>query len=354
MRSIAFYLPQFHPIPENNAWWGSGFTEWTNVAKARSLQRGHRQPDLPGELGFYDLRVPEIRSQQAALAREYGIDGFCYWHYWYAGKRLLERPFNDVLKSGQPDFPFCLAWANHSWTALWVGQPGRILIEQTYPGIEDERAHFECLLPAFKDPRYIRIHGKPLFFIFKMQDFPDPEGFSIRWNQWAREAGLPGLWLAEKRVSPEGPTAGFSSSTYNIPDLMVRRLKQSSLEKLWDRIRQKYLGSPRVFSFKRLVENEMNRPLLKHEWPVVMPNWDNTPRSGKRGLVGLHPSPAIFRKWVTHAARQLADRHPEERILCVRSWNEWAEGNYMEPSAFWGRAFLEAFKAGLEDAKDTQ
>ena len=145
-RVIAFYLPQFHPIPENDEWWGPGFSEWRNVAKARPLFRGHYQPRIPGELGFYDLRVPETRWAQAELARTHGVEGFCYWHYWFAGRRILERPFNEVLRFKEPDFPFCLAWANQTWTGIWHGLRDKILIEQTYPGRQDYLAHFQALL----------------------------------------------------------------------------------------------------------------------------------------------------------------------------------------------------------------
>src|SRR3954453_14122667 len=146
-RVIAFHLPQFHPIAENDEWWGRGFTEWTNVAKAQPLFRGHEQPRLPADLGFYDLRVPETRKHQAALARAAGIEGFCYWHYWFGnGRRILERPFAEVLEAGEPDFPFCLAWANQSWTGIWHGNPKSVLMHQEYPGREDEAAHFELCL----------------------------------------------------------------------------------------------------------------------------------------------------------------------------------------------------------------
>jgi lipopolysaccharide biosynthesis protein len=166
-RAIALYLPQFHPIPENDEWWGKGFTEWTNTAKAKPVFRGHYQPHVPADLGFYDLRVPETREAQTALARRYGIEGFCYYHYWFAGRRILERPFDAVLHSGTPDFPFCLCWANATWAGVWYGEPNRVLIKQTYPGQADHEAHFRALLPAFKDPRYIRVDGKPVFLIFQ-------------------------------------------------------------------------------------------------------------------------------------------------------------------------------------------
>ena len=155
-RLISFYLPQFHPIPENDRWWGRGFTEWTNVTKAKPLFKGHYQPRLPADLGYYDLRLPEVREAQAELARNAGIEGFCYYHYWFGGKQLLEQPFNEVVASGKPDFPFCLCWANQTWTGVWYGAPHRTLVEQTYPGREGHRRHFLALRRAFLDERYLR------------------------------------------------------------------------------------------------------------------------------------------------------------------------------------------------------
>ena len=194
VRTIAFYLPQFHPVPENDAWWGKGFTEWTNVARATPLFEGHYQPHVPADLGFYDLRLPEAREAQAALARQYGIEGFCYYHYWFGnGRRILERPFDEVLASGKPDLPFCLCWANQSWSGVWYGAPNRILLEQTYPGDDDARAHFALLLKALNDPRYIRVDGKPLLLIFDVARLPAPSHLTRLWRQCAEEAGLPGL-----------------------------------------------------------------------------------------------------------------------------------------------------------------
>ena len=187
-RVIAFYLPQFHPIPENDKYWGKGFTEWTNVAKARPLFKGHYQPHIPADLGFYDLRLPEIREQQAELASEAGIEGFCYWHYWFGnGKQLLERPFNEVVASGKPNFPFCLAWANHDWTtATWKkGMKGGMIAEQLYLGKEDHIQHFNTLLPAFKDERYIRVDGKLLFLIYDPYRFEHVEEFIETWHKLA-------------------------------------------------------------------------------------------------------------------------------------------------------------------------
>ena len=194
--SIAFYLPQYHPCEENNIWWGKGFTEWTNVAKAKPLFYGHKQPNIPSELGFYDLRLEEVRIAQAELAKQAGISAFCYWHYWFGnGKRLLERPFNEVISSKNPDFPFCLAWANHSWYAKTWDKKGtkKLLIEQTYPGKDDFIAHFNELLPAFKDKRYLKYGNKPIFVVFKPLDI-EFDYISL-WNDLAIKNGFDGVYF---------------------------------------------------------------------------------------------------------------------------------------------------------------
>jgi hypothetical protein len=196
VRLIAFYLPQFHPIPENDDWWGKGFTEWRNVVQAKPLFPGHYQPHLPADLGFYDLRVPETRQAQADLAREYGIHGFCYYHYWFKGRRLLERPFNEVLTSGQPDFPFCLCWANESWTRAWDGQSGVILMKQEYSE-EDDYQHIRWLSNVFRDKRYIRYEGKPLFLVYRVRDLPNPLQTTEIWRNEARRAGIGELSCAK-------------------------------------------------------------------------------------------------------------------------------------------------------------
>src|SRR5215475_4957626 len=180
-RLVAFYLPQYHPIPENDEWWGTGFTEWTNVVSAKPVFAGHYQPHLPADLGFYDLRLPEVRQAQADLARNHGIHGFCYYHYWFQGRRLLRRPFDEVLRSGQPDFPFCLCWANENWTRVWDGSDKKLLIEQTYSA-DDDLAHIRWLAPAFRDPRHIRVEGKPLFLVYRARKLPDPLRTTSLWR----------------------------------------------------------------------------------------------------------------------------------------------------------------------------
>ncbi len=342
-RLIAFYLPQYHPIPENDEWWGPGFTEWTNTAKARPLFAGHIQPHLPGDLGFYDLRLAETRADQAKLARRYGVEAFCYYHYWFGGRRILERPFQEVLRSGEPDFPFCLCWANESWSGIWHGLPKKLLIEQKYLGQEEARAHFDTLLEAFRDPRYLRIHGKPLFVVYNPTGLPDPKVMTAWWRQWAQEAGLPGLYLVGS-----GDQASFDPKALGFDAAFNTYLPNVRRDVGWQHPRQKFLyllqrarGRPSVFDYERLMASIFPDPFPADRIPVAIPNWDNTPRSGIRGRVLQGATPGLFRQHLTRAMQLVAKRPAEERIVFLKSWNEWAEGNYLEPDREYGRQWLE-------------
>jgi lipopolysaccharide biosynthesis protein len=341
-RVLAFYLPQYFPIPENDRWHGKGFTEWTNVAKAKPMFRGHYQPILPSELGFYDLRVPETREAQADLAREYGVEGFCYWHYWFGdGKRILERPFKEVLESGKPDFPFCLAWANASWTGIWYGMQSHELLEQKYLGEADDRRHFELVLEAFKDKRYTRVDNKPLFFIFDPADHPYLSDFMALWQHLAKEAGLEGVYFVGATYD-DNDLPGFDATARLDPFEMPR---QSRFTKLWALFKQRFLGHPRrVIPYEDVMNCLDKRELRPNELPVITPNWDNTARSGMRGsvLTGAHPD--MFEKVIRSTLKKVEKRPAEERIIFVEAWNEWAEGNYLEPDRKFGRGFLEAIQ----------
>ena len=345
-RLIAFYLPQFHPIPENDQWWGKGFTEWTNAARAKPLFRGHYQPHLPADLGFYDLRVPETRAAQAEMARAYGVEGFCYYHYWFAGKRILERPFDEVLKSGDPDFPFCLCWANQTWTGIWHGAPNRVLIEQTYPGEADHRAHFEALLPAFRDPRYIRVDGKPLFVLYQPHEIPDAPSALRLWRDMARRAGLPGLYIVGNDVGRQTPSElGLDALTaYQLPP---RRPWVSRREPIkWLKRRYElWAGEPTVYRYEDVLPTLLPPEMPGVEnFPCMIPNWDNTPRSGKNGLVLHESTPELFRRHALQAYERVRKREPEHRIVFIKSWNEWAEGNYLEPDRKFGHEYLEVLR----------
>ena len=353
-RLLAFYLPQFHPIPENDEWWGRGFTEWTNVTRAKRLFFGHDQPRVPTDLGYYDLRVPEARAAQAELARQHGIEGFCYWHYWFAGRRILERPFNEVLASGEPRFPFCLGWANDSWTGIWHGSPDRVLLEQTYPGPADEERHFHAVLPAFTDPRYVTVEGKPLFLIYKPYRLPEPERFIAHWQGLAARAGLPGVyfvahvndmrWPAKERgfdaICPHNP----GITTYHVFNRKILALDKharrftglSSMELYW-RIR----GGPKLMNYREYVRLALpSLPFDTDAYPCVVPNWDNTARCGEAGYVLTDATPELFRLHLQEAIAQVRHRAADKRILFIKSWNEWGEGNYLEPDQKFGRGYL--------------
>ena len=354
-RLIAFYLPQFHPTPLNDESWGKGFTEWTNVTRAKPLFPGHHQPDLPSDLGFYDLRLAEVRQAQADLAREYGIEGFCYWHYWFGnGRRMLERVFNDVLESGRPDFPFCLGWANQTWSGAWAGLPEKTLVEQTYPGEEDQRAHFQFLLRAFKDRRYIRANGKPLFVVYRPKALPNSKSVITLWKDLAVTNGLPGLCVAGI-TSEELPldTYGYDMLIPCEPTRFAALLTPSealAAKSLVPRITGKLsrmvgLNSrspgPRIMSYRDKAEVFLKLPKPGAHWfECVMPNWDNTPRASHRGWVFPDACPALYRVVLRKAIADLSDRTWQQRIVFLKSWNEWAEGNYLEPSVRFGHGYL--------------
>lgn len=361
-RVIAFYLPQFHPIPENDLWWGTGFTEWTNVAKAKPLFSGHYQPRIPADLGFYDLRVPETRLAQAEIAQAYGIEGFCYWHYWFAGEQLLERPFNDVLRTKEPKFPFCLAWANESWTGIWHGAPNRLLRAQTYPGFNDHQVHFYKLLQAFADARYMTVEGKPIFVIYRPESIPEVDRVAEFWRGLAIRSGLSGLHLVAYlhageflswRPQDHGFDAALVANQERIMDIA---------DGLSQRIRRKLATSRR---FRALYQSTIHRPIhvfryaealpyFVHEepldfeyYPCLIPNWDNTPRSGLNGVVLHDSTPELFRAQVRIATERVRSLSYDRRIIFVKSWNEWAEGNYLEPDLKFGRRYLESLREEL-------
>jgi hypothetical protein len=344
-RAIALYLPQFHPIPENDEWWGKGFTEWTNTAKAKPMFRGHYQPHVPADLGFYDLRVQETRQAQADLARRYGIQGFCYYHYWFAGRRILERPFEEVLRSGAPNFPFCLCWANATWTGVWYGEPNRILIEQTYPGRADDEAHFRALLPAFIDPRYIRVDGKPVFLIFQPNQLPDAPATFALWRSMAADAGLSGLHIVGMAFSHEwDPAANSFDARVVQPGWRDTRLisRRQPLQWAQNKVRV-WRRRPTIRSYKSFADRELPSAAGNEAWyPCLTHAWDNTPRSGINGLLLEGATPQAFRRVLHKAVAALARRPLERRLLFLKSWNEWAEGNHLEPDLRFGTGFLHA------------
>lgn len=356
-RIIAFYLPQYHPIPENDEWWGPGFTEWVNVAKARPLFRGHKQPHIPADLGFYDLRIPEIRIAQANLAYEAGIEGFCYWHYWFGdGKRLLEKPFNEVVESKNPNFPFCLAWANHSWYKKnWNPDSkgiNQLLIEQRYLGESDNRLHFYSLLQAFKDIRYIRVDDKLVFMVYDPLDFQGVAEFIILWRKLAKENGLNDFYFIGAqyagRFTKEILEMGFDA-VYN-ESLLGIHARMSKIKKVLEIIQTKYFKHPRKYNYADAIKyfnSEEERQIYKI--PGIKPNWDHTPRSKNFGTVLVNSSPKLFYKHVIETLDLVKNKPIEKQIIFLKSWNEWGEGNYMEPDIENGKAYIEALHHAITD-----
>lgn len=346
-RLIAFYLPQFHPIPENDLWWGKGFTEWTNMAKAKPMFPGHYQPHVPADLGFYDLRVPESRIAQADMARKYGVEAFCYYHYWFAGRRILERPFNEVLKSGEPAFPFCLCWANETWSGIWHGSPNRVLIQQTYPGMADHQAHFYSLLTAFTDSRYLTLDEKPVFLLYRPKEIPDLERVTDHWREMALKEGLKGLHLVGVSKDPAWPQAhGLDASI--TPYLPFIGITWHSWRNPIQKFRLFYknaTGRPWIFSYRNELPNFVRSvPQGIRNYPCIVPNWDNTPRSGKNGLVLDGSTPELFRAQAKKALQVTENVPFEHRLIFIKSWNEWAEGNHLEPDLKFGTSYLEVIK----------
>lgn len=375
-RVIALYLPQFHPTPENDRWWGPGFTEWTNVAKAKPLFRGHQQPRIPADLGFYDLRLPETREQQAQLAREAGVEGFCYYHYWFGnGRQLLERPLQEVVASGKPDFPFCICWANHTWSnKTWerksAVQKNSVLMEQTYPGTEDDIAHFNTLLPMFKDRRYMTVDGKLIFAIYDPFGFKNVQQFIATWRRLAEENGLPGFHFIGMtpstltiRTAPDGtrqrvmPNLESSAGIYRrVLDLgfdavnsLGKRRGEMLYEGKWKNIAKtvlRYIGFPTGsmrYDYERTVRNYFApEDTWENVYPSILPQWDRTPRVASMDGVYVNATPEKFENHIRQALSLIKDKQPEHRILFLKSWNEWGEGNYVEPDMEWGHGFIDA------------
>ena len=345
VRIIAAYLPQFHPIPENDEWWGKGFTEWTNVAKAKPLFKEHYQPKVPADLGYYDLRLPESRQAQVDLAREYGVEGFCYWHYWFGnGRRLLERPFSEVLSSGEPDFPFCLAWANHDWKdkTFKLNGADRVLIEQLYPGREDCILHFSTLLPAFKDKRYITVDGKPLVYVYGPGFIPNLAELIPLWRQLASNNGLKGLH--------------FVAQTYDTKKIdlyLAKGFDAVNINRIFDFAgKDEPVGSRRwrIADYQEVSKCFHGAEDYREDcYPCIFPNWDPSPRTGRNGHILTNSTPAAFKAHVMNVLETVKNKSPEHQIIFLKSWNEWAEGNYIEPDSRFGRGYLESLKEALSE-----
>lgn len=353
-RIIAFYLPQFYPFKENDEWWGKGFTEWTNVGKAKPLFPGHYQPRVPADLGYYDLRLTEVREQQAELAREAGIEGFCYWHYWFdQNRQMLDRVFNEVLDSGTPTLPFCLGWANHSWYSKTWEKEGndKLLCEQKYLGKEDYDAHFQYVLKAFKDERYIKVNGRPLFYIFDPVNLPDD--FISYWNELALRNNIEKIYfiggLKNEKDIPVIMQKGFDA--INPVGMGVLYSQKSFLSRLIYRAFKLFSWQTKfTFEYRKAMKAifDNDKELYKQEniIPTIMPQWDHSPRSGRHAHILHGSTPGKFAEHVSKILNIV--RRKDNNLIFLKSWNEWGEGNYMEPDLKYGKQYIDVLRETLE------
>ncbi|MBA2496367.1 MAG: glycoside hydrolase family 99-like domain-containing protein [Acidimicrobiia bacterium] len=350
MRTLAFYLPQFHPFPENDRWWGRGFTEWANVAAAQPRFPGHEQPHLPADLGFYDLRLPEVRAAQAELAGAHGIDGFVWYHYWFEGRRLMERPFDEVLRSGEPGLPFALAWANHSWTRNWNAWNGELLLEQRFsPG--DDTRHLRWLAEAFADDRYITVDGRPLLLVTHANRMPEPRATVERWHDESSRLGIAPPYLVRVDINADDTdprTIGFDACVAFPP--VGAELPNRARPRWNDRHQRsvrRAFRDERVHDYDDIVSLWTRRGLDRSHrtYPCVCPRWDNSPRRDRGAVILRGATPDAYRRWLESVHRTFVPYGPDEDLLFVNAWNEWAEGAHLEPCTRWGRAFLRAHLA---------
>lgn len=361
MKIYSFYLPQFHPIPENDFWWGKGFTEWRNVTLSTPLFKGHRQPQIPADLGFYDLRCQEIRYEQAKLAREYGVDGFIYYHYWFEGKRLLEKPLNDVVSDKNYDFPFAVCWANETWSRAWDGLDHEVLIAQTY-SLEDHERHAEYLISLFKDERYIKVNNRPLFLIYRIAKVEFLDEFLSILKKKSLEAGIMPPYVSAVRSSFKKELSTFDFSIVDavvdfqpnaedfpkskgIQNKIINILKNYLPDSFYQRLKLN-VKARKVISYADYVNMKISHPLKisnSRVFPCCFPSWDNSPRR-KTPTIIQNDDPELFKKWIVSAKKQVSSYPDEEQIIFINAWNEWAEGCHLEPDLVMGYKFLEAVR----------
>jgi lipopolysaccharide biosynthesis protein len=351
VRLIAFYLPQYHPIPENDQWWGTGFTEWTNVTKGKPSFAGHYQPHVPGHLGFYDLRLPEVMEEQAGLARRYGIHGFCFYYYWFNGKRLLEMPLERLLDTGKPDIPFCLCWANENWTRRWDGQESEILIAQEYSERNDE-AFILDVIRYFKQANYIRINGKPVLLVYRVELLPDAKRTTETWRRICRERGVGEIYLASVEsfklaTKPEPPSGWGFDATVEFPP----HESACPMPVPGELFNPQFAGV--VSDYRDLVLTCLRREVPGWvRFRTVVPSWDNTARRPDDAFVFHRSSPGAFQAWLEAVMEETREGNScEERLVFLNAWNEWAEGNHLEPDQRFGHGYLEAVKNACDGVR---
>lgn len=336
-RLIAFYLTQFHPTPENDLWWGKGFTEWTNVTKATPLFDNHYQPHLPTDFGFYDLRLRETRREQIKTAKQYGIDGFCYHYYWFSGKRILNKPLDDMLLDTESDMSFCLCWANENWTRRWDAAEHEVLIAQKY--LPDDDLNFiKSLIPFFEDKRYIRVDDKPYLIVYRPQHLPNAKKTLEIWREYCRSIGLGELHICAALTHGNNDYAqfGFDSGVEFPP----HNLKVANSNNQIDFYSSHQGG---VYQYSEIANFYLNRDYNNlRVFKTVFPSWDNTARTKERALIVLNGHPENYEYWLSSTIDLVTKNQKGEQLVFINAWNEWAEGCHLEPDRRFGRGFLEA------------
>lgn len=337
-RLIAFYLSQFHPVPQNDIWWGKGFTEWTNVTKATPLFDGHYQPHLPTDFGFYDLRLRETRQDQIRVAKQHGIDGFCYHYYWFSGERILDRPLDDMLADPESDMPFCLCWANENWTRRWDAAEHEVLMAQKYL-LDDDINFIKSLIPFFSDPRYIRLDGAPLLIVYRPQHLPDARKTAEIWRDYCEKSGIGKIHLcaALTHGNEDYKQFSFDSGVEFPPHNLMTGSVNHHIQ-----FNQPFRG--RVVEYHTVAQSCLDRSYPdRNIFRSVFPSWDNTARTHDRALVVLNGTPANYEYWLAETIRKTIQEFPgQQRLVFINAWNEWAEGCHLEPDRKYQRAFLEA------------
>ncbi len=349
LKLIAFYLPQFHTFPENDKFWGKGFTEWTNVTKAIPQFEGHYQPKLAGELGYYDLTVEEIQKQQINLAKNYGLSGFCYYYYWFGGTKVMNRPIENILKNKDLDFPFCISWANENWTRRWDGDDSNVLLGQDHSP-EDDISFIQEISKYMVDNRYIKINGKPVLVIYRPTLFPDIKSTTERWRKWCQTNGIGDIYLVTTHqvfdsINPND--IGFDAAIEFSPMTQLRESQVEGIEEV-TLFNNNFQGM--VLDYDTLLSHvtEYIEPYYT-KFRGVTPSWDNEARKTGKGVVFHNSSPAKYQKWLEYILEYTKDkRETSEQFVFINAWNEWAEGAMLEPDRKYGYGYLEATYKALE------
>ncbi|MCX8128612.1 MAG: glycoside hydrolase family 99-like domain-containing protein [Clostridia bacterium] len=347
MKIIAMHLPQFHRIPENDKWWGTGFTEWVNVRNSKPVFEGHNQPRVPYNEYYYDLTDREARVWQAQLAKKYGIYGFCYYHYWFNGKKLLEKPIEALLEDKEPDFPFCLSWANEPWSRAWEGKETQVLMPQVYGAEPEWKEHIDYLIKFFKDPRYIKIDNKPVFLIYRTSSIPDLDRMIELWTKEVKNSGLQGIYLIETLNSfQKVSNTELSDAVMEFEPMFTIKHEISPAAKI-KRLLNKKTGQPDILDFNSIWNIILKRRNVYGKKTIfrgAFSGWDNSPRKGKKATILKHGSPGKFGHYLRQLAQQKTRININEDYIFINAWNEWAEGAYLEPDCSTGFAYLEEIK----------